>query len=366
MGYGVKSLKYVIMGIGEIIQQEDLKSMAREAAQSRPRPLYVAPTFYRPANSSLLNYGYFATLEIAQKQAEFLMGKAGSKQQNAAGLIKFTSQQTAQTAGINVDFYMYIPIIGWMYIPYEFIRTISYKSNFFAVLRFYKTDASGPFYTLIGPEPFRLTATSVGSIAPAKMAAYDALYRELAILKAKHNTLVNYLKDLAALPVTPARQKVLNEGILLLNSMQNQMRSIKGVEWNFTNEGAVNGIGVIPLIGYAVFVIIAGIFALSAVAIADRVKSVMIVNSNNDLIKWAVNKKQELAEALKAGKISQAEYNQQVAELNKIIGAAADQNQDIVDKPGALESFGDMAKTGLYALLAVLAFKAFGNKNKPS
>lgn len=352
------------MGIGEIVTQSQLASLQKYVEQSWVKLGYVAPTFYRYASASSTSWAYYATLDEAKKQYEFLLKKQGSVAQKAVGYLSFTANATAQTGGVSVDYFYPFPFYGWVQVPYAALREYwANRPDLLVVARFTKTNGSGPYYTVLVSGTMGIAATVIQNISADKLAAYDLFYKELSILKAKYNALVDHLNSLAAMPFNPVVQQSFNEGMLLLNRMQNDMRKIKGVDFTYTQLGQLNGVGALPLVAWVVFAIIATTISWSLKEILTEKERTKQVNAGYDMQKYAQDQRFKIAQAVQAGTISKEDAAKLDAAAQQAAVNAADANKTVLERKDTLQSLGDIAKYAMWLGLGFLAVKALNKQN---
>lgn len=343
-------------GIGEIVTQADLKSLQQWAAQSWTKRAYVAPSVYRlPSENTTKGWYYWNTLEEAMRFYRFLLNEKGTTLPKPAGQVSFTTAATAQTMGINVDFFFSLPVVGSIVLPYAWVKQkMAQPGNVVLPFRFYKKDGSGPYYSVFSSTHMGMAATSINNIATDKVAALDEYHRQLQLLKAKHNTLALYLKDLSTKQLKPVQQQSFNEGLLLLNGMREEMRKLRGVDVTYLQNGSIAAIPVLLLI--LIISVVAAAAAWTVTQITSEAAKVAKLNASYNTIKWVSDQQLKISQALKSGQINQAEYN----DMMKTLQAASDTaNKAVVDvtkdsdKPGLLDKLQNLLLIGLggYALI---------------
>ncbi len=172
------------------------------------------------------------------------------------------------------------------------------------VIRFFTTQGAGAYYTTWNNHWFGAAATVIQNYSPDKIAALDAFYREVALLKYRYNSLVGFLNALAARQLNAREQQIFNEGILKLQNISNQMNTIEGIEIQYTDKGAV--IGIIPIILIiAIILILASATAWTVSTVLTEQEKTKRINDSFELNKWVADKKLEVAAAVTAGTISQ-------------------------------------------------------------
>jgi hypothetical protein len=213
---------------------------------------------------------------------------------------------------------------------------------------------------------FALSATSVDSVSAEKLAALDAYYREVQLLKYRYNNLVGFLNSLSTKQLSAKEQQIFNEGIVQLQQMQAQMLSIKGIEITYTPQGAV--IGFIPLLIIAAVLILAAVTGWTIVEIAAMREKTKQINDSYNLSMWVANKKQEIAQQVTSGQISPdaaktviATLDQAQANADKVAQAAAKDNSS----GGIFGNIATIVKWGAIGFIAVKGLELIkSNKSK--
>lgn len=296
--------------IGEIVTQSDLISLQKYTAQSAVKTGYVAPTVYR--NTKVSGWNYYKTLTEAVRQWAYINGVPGYIAQTPAGSVKFTSTAATETMGINVDFFYPDPKLGILVSSYAWVKQmIETKKVFTCVIRFYKTDGSGAYYAVLDSRYLSIAATVTSKLPADKIAALDNFHREVQLLKYKYNSLANFLTELSKKKLNTTQQQIFNEGILMLNNMEKQLRQIKGVEINFANNGTVAGVGIIPILIIIAIALVAAVTGWTIVTINAEIEKTKKLNASYDLQKWVaeqnlkIQKDNTLTPAQKADLINQ-------------------------------------------------------------
>lgn len=315
---------------------------------------YVAPTTYLKATTYISNYNYYGSLEGAQNKALYLANKGGSNTV-PVGIKTFTNSGTAQTFGINCDFYAYINN-SWQLVDYVWLKANINSSSFpLVVYRFYLTTGAGPYYTILNTYYFGLSAITVAATDPAKVAALDAFWREVQILKYTYNSFVGFLNTLSKKELNSVEQRVYNEGLLMLQTLSNELGTIRGLHIQYQQGGTI-GLPVLVII--LLIAITSGAAAWTIVAIASEQQRTKRINDSYELQKWVVAKKQEIAVQAQAGTISQ----QSAASINATLDSAAQAALKVAnDAAKGKDIFGNVAdilKWGAIGYLAYIFFKS--------
>jgi hypothetical protein len=325
---------------------------------------YVAPTVYKLGGVTLGGYNYYNTLQEAELKALYLGGKGGYNVP-PAGSIPLTSSEPT-TFGINVDFYLYKDG-AFANSSYAELKRLGINHRMIA-FRFWRTDGSGPYYSVLDYERFGISATSVASVSPEKLAQLDALYRAVELLKYRYNSLVGFLNNLAMRQLTAKEQQIFNEGSLRLQNLRVEMQQLDGVEFRFTSTGAVvHGIGFVPLLIIAAIVIIAAVTGWTITQIADMREKTQRINDAYQLNQWVTQKKIEVAQMAAAGAIS----NKDAASIQKSLDKASTAANEVAgnaakDAPGTLDNVITIAKIAGIFILGKMAFDMLQTKRAPA
>lgn len=321
---------------------------------------YVAPTVYLRADKYVSNFNYYSSLAGATNKYLYLHNQGGANT-SPSGMKSFVNNQTAQTFGINCDFYV-LQAGTWQLASYSWI-----KSNIASlppcVFRFSTTDGSGPYYAILDTFYFGIAAISVGQLDPAKLAELDAFWREVQLMKYRYNSFVGFLNTLAKRELNVVEQKVFNEGMLMLNNLGNEMKAIRGITISYNSSGTV-GNPVLLLI--AIIAVLSAATAWTISTIISEKERTKRINDAYDLNKWVVDKKTQIAQQVAAGQISQ----QSADGINNTLDAtAAVANKVAADASkttgGTLSSIANILKWGVVGYLAYLLIpkKATSNGN---
>ncbi len=324
---------------------------------------YLAPTVFKKSGIVLTaSWNYYNTLGDAINKYWYLNHK-GTANPSPVGYITFTPDTAPQTAGINVDFYIFLDN-KWQLTNYKYLRSLlSYPPM---VFRMYTRDGNGPYYAIFDPKTFGISATSIESVSSEKLAALDGLYRETQLMKYRYNSLAGFLNTLAQKPLTAKEQQIFNEGVLKLQNFANQMTTIKGVEISFTANGAVlNGysaIGLVPFVIIAIVAILAAATAWTITEILNQQQRTKQINDANELNKWVAQKKQEIAAQVNSGALTQPQAQ---AIYNTLDDATASANKIATNASQNTGLFGELTglvKWGLLGYVVIMGFGLLKNK----
>ena len=316
---------------------------------------YVAPTVFLRANTFLTRYNYYSSFNDALLKYKFLHNQGG-QDVTPVGYVPFAQNGQPQTFGINVDFYAFVEK-KWSLVSYAYLKGLpGYPPLLF---RFYTTDGNGEYYAIFDNRYFSLAATSLTNISVAKLAELDAFYREVALLKYRYNSLVSFLNELSKQQLTPIKQQIFNEGILLVNNLNNQIHSIDGVEIIYSKDGKI-GLPVLLLI--AIIAILAGATAWTAADIAAEREKTRRINDAYELSKWIAAKKIELAKLVNSGQLTQS----QAKEVTDGIDKAQTLANDVAKKASKETGGGLLANAATILKFSVVGYLAYLLLNKKS
>jgi hypothetical protein len=320
---------------------------------------YVAPTVFKKNGIGITTgWNYYGTLGEAIVKWKFLNNKPGGSDVAPEGTINFQPNTSAQTAGINVDFYILQSDGRWYLTNYKYLRgLVSYPSM---IYRFYTIDGVGPYWAIFDPARFGIAATSIDSVSPDKLAALDDFYRELALLKYRYNSLAGFMNGLSLQTLSPQEQQIYNEGTLKLQQMAEQMKLIKGIEISFTDKGAV--VGVLPiLLIIAIIAILAAATAWTITEITSMKERTRQINDAFQLNQWVADKKTQLATMVTSGQITQdqaTDINHTLDKAQIVANKVAD-NASKTDSPGLFGEITGLVKWGIIGFVVVEGFKLF-------
>lgn len=325
---------------------------------------YLAPTVYKKSGVLLSSsWNYYNSLADAVNKYWYLNNR-GSTNPAPVGSVTFLPDTTAQTMGINCDFYIFQDN-KWQLTTYKYLRGLaSYPPM---VFRFITREGNGPYYAIFDPKTFGLSATAIDSVSSEKLTALDGFYREVQLMKYRYNSLAGFLNTLAQKPLTPTEQTIFNQGVLKLQNMGAQMQTLKGIEISFTTSGAVlNGfgrVGIIPFVIIAIVAILAAATAWTITAIIDMQQRTKQINDTYELNKWVAQKKTEIAAQVNSGTMTP----QQAQEVYKTLDSATDSaNKIAANASSSTGIFGEVTGLVKWGLLGYVVVMGMGllKKNK--
>lgn len=338
-------------GIGDILTAADLKQIQRESEKSFSSRGYVAPTVYRYAGGTNARWPYWNSFDEVVASLPFFLGIPGATLKQPASNVIFANDTKAQTLGINCDFYYKLPTIGWVNVPYPVLKSI-YQQNLVIPFRFFKTDGSGPFYSVLINTKLGISATVVNTSDPAKVRALDEFHRQVQLLRGQYNALATYLNTLAKRQLNPVEQQSFNEGLLLYQRMQADVKSIPGVQFLYASNGTISGIGVVPVVLYIVLAIITSIAAAWTIErVATERQKTARINSAYNIQKWLSDQAVKVAEAKSAGKISSEDANRIFSDLQTASQAAQGNAKEASSNAGFFDKLENLALLGIAALV---------------
>lgn len=313
---------------------------------------YVAPTVYLLKGGAIPRWNYYNTKEQA------IAVLSGNPPTTSAGNVVFTTNAVPQTFGINVDFYI-LKSGQWLPVDYAYMKANNVPP---AVIRIYTPTGSGPYWSTLNNRYFGISATKVDEYDPNKIAALDSFYREVALLKYRYNALVGFLNSLGQRQLSPVEQTIFNQGVLLLQNLNNQMSQLKGVEIHYTQTGAV-GVPIILIIG--ILAILGGVAGWTITAIATEREKTKRINDTYELNKWIAAKKQEIAAQVNAGTLSST----QAAGIYSTLDSAAAVGNKVATestKPtaGLFGEVRDVLKWGIVGLIVYTGYKLVTNNQR--
>jgi len=316
---------------------------------------YVAPTVYLKADKYLSNYNYYGTLQAAIDKYMYLHNQGG-RNSAPVGIKTFVNNSTEQTLGINCDFYVFIDGV-WQLASYSWLKAKSVWPPM--VFRFMATDGGGTYYAIFDPYYFGLSAISISNVEPAKLNELDLFWREVQVMKFRYNSFVGFLNTLSQKELNSVEQRVFNEGLLLLNNLSNQMSNVRGITIVYNSAGKV-GLPVLVLIALVVVLSVAAAWTVNSIA-AEREKTRRI-NDAYDLNKWIIEKKQEVAQQVSSGQISQQSANGITESLNTAANLANKIATDAAKPKTMLGDLVNVLKWGAIGYIAFMLFRSAKNK----
>ena len=245
--------------------------------------VYVAPTFFKKAGVVLPRWNYYTSFTDAVISYNFLTGKSTLQPPAAAGAVPFNSN-SAETIGINID--IFLPWMGsWYPCSYKYFREKA--TNTFAVIRFTKTDGSGPYFAAYSPAYMGVSATVAYPDGPGQQQALDDLYRECALLKYRYNALAAFNNKIRSLPQTPVTVAIAAQAQVKMVQMAAEMGTIQGVQFYYNKDGKI---GFLPLLLIGAVVIFAGVTGWTVYKIIQEKEKTARINASYDVARWVDEK----------------------------------------------------------------------------
>jgi len=313
---------------------------------------YVAPTVFIYNNKTQTSWNYYNSLSEAFQKLKYIFSQPVNNV-SPAGSVPFKKDGTSQTFGINVDFYFAVSPNNLVNMSYAAAK-VAYNlpDKYYGVVRFYKTDGTGPFYSVFDPSVFNIAATAVGSYNSDKIAALDKFHRECALLKVKYNSLSIFLNTLASKNMNAVEQRIYSEGLSKLNAMESEMNTIKGIEFYKSKDGQIGFIQ-IPIIAWIVIGSIAAAWAVNN--ILTEYNKTARINAAYDVQKWVSEQQLKISQEVKAGSITKEQGDNLFKNLGQI-AAGAIKNAEQASKPsgGLLSNIGDIVKWAAIGMGIVL------------
>lgn len=299
-----------------------LKSLIAKSSWLLQKKGYVAPTFFLLKGKTISGYNYYNSLQDAFNKVKYLVREGGADVR-PAGSIPFTKDGTPQTAGINCDFYFAVNPLLTINLGYEAVKYWyeKYPQVLFCIVRFYKTDGSGPFFSVLDRRYFGVTATPVSSYSYDKISAIDKFNREAALLKAQHNSLAGYLNAMASKTMSPVEQQIFNKGSLRLQTMRAEMSQIEGLEIYYSNDGRIGAIQIGHIGWIIIGSVIAGWAASKILTEAEKTKRVVASYNHQQ---WAADQKLLIAQEVTKGSITKEQASVLSKDLDVMIKTAGE------------------------------------------
>jgi hypothetical protein len=318
---------------------------------------YIAPTFYLLAGKYLSGLNYYTTLQKAVNKFNYLNGLSGGINEVAAGNISFTNDGSAQTAGINCDFYVLVNG-NWQLSSYGYLKRTSAWPP--VIVRFYKTDTTGPYYAILPALYFGISAFKVSTTDPDKLKALDEFWKEAQVLKYRYNSLAAFLNLLSQKQMNTVEKSIYNEGALLISRMNEDIKKLPGLEFEFKDYATI-GIPVLLII--AAIAVLGGTVAWSASQIITEKEKTKRINDSYDLQRWVSDKKIEVAQLATAGQISQTAASNIANDLDSTVKAA----QKVADSSsknsgGVFDNISSIVKWGAVGVLGYSILKTIREK----
>lgn len=320
---------------------------------------YVAPIFFLEKGPSISGWNYYATLDEAFNKLKYIVNEGGYDAR-PSGSIKFKPDRTAQPAGINVDFYLPINKNSIVNVGYKAMKFLyeNYSQPSLSVCRFFKTDGTGPYYTILNKAYFGIAATKIASYSADKISALDNLYREAAVLKARHNVLAIFLNNLASRQLSAFEQQIFNEGSLRLQTMRAEIAQIEGINLYYSKDGQI---GVIQIALIAWLVVGAIVVSWSVNKILESAEKTKRVNLSYNQSKWAEQQRLLIAQELTKGTITKSQAGILDKSLSMTI-EAANKNAETASEnsPSVFGEVGNIVKWGAIGLGVYAIANAIG------
>jgi|CXWL01.1.fsa_nt_gi hypothetical protein len=334
-----------------------IKSILVEWALSPAKRGYVSPSVFKIKGAAAKSVKYFDSHTKALNQLKFNRG-AGGKVETSAGFIPFEKSAQHETIGINVQFYLAISDSKTVQIPYSIVKYIIENKIAAAILfGFYRTNGKGAFFAIL-ENWMGIAATKVSSYSPDKVAAMERLYNEANLLKAEFNTLVAFATMLSKKELDLQGQKLFNQAMLRIQSMQAQMLQLKDVSIIFNKDGKISGIGIAPVV---IVIIAAVIIAPKLLELIDRMneRSAQIkkIREENGVLKFVADSKNKNFQDYNKKIITK----DQLDNLNKGLDEMAKTATGVITAnaatPKATSLFGEVGTIVKWGIVGLLVFK---------
>jgi len=328
-----------------------MQELAKNSAYPFSQTGYLAPTFYRIASSGVNSYNFYSTLQDTYNKFLYLI-KAGGKNIAPAGSIEL-NKMGATTMGINADFWI-IKLAKPEFATYLEVKDLykqahEQKIPKYFLSRFYKTDGSGPFFCVLQTQDFGISAQKVSAISQEKLKALDLLHKELQLAKYKYNTLAEFLNQLSQKKLNRTEQQMFNEGILMLNNYERQLRSFPAARFTWAANGQVIS-GIAPIVYVAIAIVLAIIYSYAVNQITDMFVKLKGINESYNMQKWLQDYQLKIAQELQAGNIS-PKHAQTLFTNSQQAATAAQTNAGIITASAA-----DNGKGGFFDEIKNLLF----------
>jgi hypothetical protein len=163
------------------------------------------------------------------------------------------------------------------------------------------------------------------------------------LIKANHNALAIFLDDLSKKQLTAKEQQIFNAGILRLQNLREEIKSLPQLQIVSDSSGKINGVGIIPLIIWVAVIVLAGIIALGVTDIVKNAQKAKMINDNYNHNQWLVE-----------------QYKTADPDTRKVIEKSIDATnkaqQDLSKQStSSLGEIGNVVKWGLIALIVIKA-----------
>jgi hypothetical protein len=320
---------------------------------------YIAPTFYLRAGKYVSGYNYYGSMQQAVSKYAYLQGWSGGQNVAPAGSVIFSQNGAAQTIGINCDLYIYKDG-SWQLSSYGYLRGLSTWPPI--IVKAYLTNGTGPFYFIYSHELFGLSATVTKDLPPEKVAALDEFWRELQLLQHRYNSFVGFLNYLGKRELNNVEKQILNDGLLLLDGLNNEISRVPGIELFFTDRQTVGAIPVLLVL--AGVALLGGTAAWTVASIQQEREKTKRINDAYDLHRWVAERQIEVSRLAAEGKISNAAADN----INKTLANAASSATKVADQAAKNSGglFGDLASIVKYGVLGVAGIALFSYLKKSS
>lgn len=320
---------------------------------------YVAPSVYLYGSRYVSAWNYYSTMEQAIERWKSMHNQGGSTP-TPAGFVSFTNNGANQTIGINCDFYTLYEG-KWQLTSYNWVKQFgSTRTDLWPpiIVRMLLTSGAGPYFMVFEPYYFGAAAISTKSLPPEKLVELDNFYRAVQLMKFRYNALVGFLNYLSRKELNSIEQKFYNEGMLILNSFNQQIATIKGLELSYTQTGAIGALPIILIIAIIAILATATAWAVSAI-VTETEKTKRIADSYN-MFKWVGEKKQEVAQQVTSGQISQQSANA----INKTLDQAANVAERVATdaSKGSKGVFDNLASIAMWAALGFVGYGLVNRK----
>lgn len=310
---------------------------------------YVAPTVYSDHRIYVSNLRYYSTLDAAINRYKFLNNQGGYDVP-PAGVFEFPNDGKDHTVGINCDFYI-LKDNSWQLTSYKYLKTLGSPYSFPPMIfRFLLPTGTGPYYMIFDKYYLAVSALSIKSVPPEKIAELDEFYRAVQLMKYRYNALVGLLNTMSKRQLNSIEQQIFNEGILILNSFNQQIATIKGLELSYSQTGAV-GLPILLIIVVIAILATATAWTVSTI-VAEKEKTKQIAESY-DMTKWIATKKVEIEGLVTSGTISRTTANSIFKNLddaqgiaNKVANNAATDSKGIFDNLASIAMWGAIGFVG--------------------
>lgn len=308
-----------------MIMPISMQELAKNSAYPFSQKGYLAPTFYRVASSGVKSYNYYNSLQDAYDKFRYIV-KTGGKNIAPAGSIAL-NKTGHTTMGINADFWIIkeaVPVYAdYLQVKDLYRQADAQKIAKYFLARFYKTNGSGAYYAILQTKDFGIAAEKVSAISEEKLKALDQLHREVQLAKYKYNTLAEFLNQLSKRRLNNAEQQMFNEGILMLNNYERELRSFPAAKFTWAANGqVVSGIGLAPIVYVAIAVVLALVYGYAVNQITAMFTRLRAINEAYDMQKWQQEYQLKISQEEQAGHISPRNAQQLMNTSHQALTAA--------------------------------------------